>query len=69
MKNSKKILIYGFEEKVNQNIFSFCEESFLRPPLNYYDISIPLLEKQKIESSYLDNTPFLELFFYKNTSF
>lgn len=68
MKNFKKTLVYAFEEKIDKNNYYFSEESFLRPPLNYYDIAIPLLEKRRIESSNLNNKSFLELFYYKDTS-
>lgn len=68
MENSRKILVYAFEEKTNQNIYYFSEESFLRPPTNYYDINTGLLEKKRIESSSLNGKPFLELFSYGNTS-
>lgn len=68
MNNSEKILVYTFYEKANENLLYFSEENFLRPPLNYYDISIPLSKKKQIESCYLKNKPFLELFSYKNYS-
>lgn len=68
MKHSEKILVYTFNKKADENSLHFSEESFLRPPLNYYDISIPLLEKKRIESCYLINKQFLELFSYKNNS-
>lgn len=69
MKHSERTLVYTFNKKIDDdNSFYFSEESFLRPPVNYYDISIPLLEKKKIESSYLNEKPFLELFSYKNNS-
>lgn len=68
MNNPRKILVYTFEEKTEQNIHYVSEESFLRPPLNYYDITIPLLEKRRLESSNLNGKTFLELFYYKDTS-